>query len=252
MITSAANPKLKLARSVREGREPELLFIEGERLAEDAVLSGCKITLALHQAQPSSRAAAVLERLHGVEAWPVVNELLAAASDTKHTQGLILLAQRPRATLAAACAGALTLVLDAVQDPGNVGTLMRTAEAAGATGIVLLPGTADPWSPKVLRSAMGSAFRLPIASCSVEQLLAQGLSLIVTTGVDAIAHTALAWPEQAALVLGNEGNGISPQLMAAAQHRICIPMAGKVESLNVAAAGAVLMFEAARQRSLQA
>jgi RNA methyltransferase, TrmH family len=254
MITSAANARLKLARSVKEGREPGLIFIEGERLAEDAVLSGLPIQMAFHIANPTPRAAAVLERLAGVELLATEEKLLSSLADTTRTQGLILIAKRPETQLEQACAGQLTVVLDAVQDPGNVGTLMRTAEAAGATGMVLLTGTADPWSPKVLRSAMGSAFRLPLAQCGLREFMgfaeSQGIRLIVTTGVDAMAHTAMDWTQRCALILGNEGNGVCTELLQAAGARVCIPMAGAVESLNVATAGAVLLFEAARQRAL--
>lgn len=254
MITSAANPRLKLARSVKEGKEPELIFVEGERLCEDALLSGLKIQLVLHSSQPSARAEALLSRLPTVEQVAVQDALLQSIADTVKTQGLVLLAERPVATLTTALAGSLTLVLDAVQDPGNVGTLMRTAEAAGATGMVLLQGCADPYSPKVLRSAMGSTFRLPVAArITVPELLsscaAAGRALVCTTGIDAVLHTDYPWAQPTALVLGNEGNGICPDLLAASQARVCIPMQGAVESLNVAAAGAVLLFEAARQRA---
>jgi RNA methyltransferase, TrmH family len=253
MITSAANPKLKLARAVREGRKPGLLFVEGERLCEDAVLSGLQIELVLHSPQPSQRAAALLDRLTAVERLPVEAALLRSLADTVQTQGLVLLAHRPSAELAAAIKGHLTLVLDAVQDPGNVGTLIRTAEAAGATGVVLLEGSADPWTPKVLRSAMGSAFRLPLATkvnpdAFLAACTAARIPLVCTAGVDAVAHTAHQWSRPTALVLGNEGSGVRPSLLAACSTRVCIPMHGAVESLNVAAAGAVLLFEAARQR----
>jgi RNA methyltransferase, TrmH family len=255
MITSAANPKLKLARAVKDGREPELLFVEGERLCEDAVISGLQVRMVLHGSQPSARAQALLERLPQVEQVAVQDALLQAVADTVKTQGLVLLAERKVTPLAEALAGSLTVVLDAVQDPGNVGALMRTAEAAGATGMVLLRGCADAFSPKVLRSAMGSAFRLPLATqVTGEELLAAcavaGLAVVSTSGVDAVVHTQFDWVQPTALVLGNEGNGVCEGLLAASQARVCIPMQGAVESLNVAAAGAVLLFEAARQRSV--
>jgi RNA methyltransferase, TrmH family len=139
-----------------------------------------------------------------------------------------------------------------VQDPGNVGTLIRSAEAAGATGAVLLKGCADLFSPKVLRSAMGSAFRLPIAiGVSAAELLNQaqrsGLQLWSASGEDsAIPYTEVDWAQRMALILGNEGNGIQEPLLTSSHGQVYIPMAGMVESLNVATAGAVLLFERAR------
>jgi TrmH family RNA methyltransferase len=173
-------------------------------------------------------------------------------ADTVKTQGLILIAERRESTLQQACAGELTLVLDSVQDPGNVGALLRTAEAAGVGGIVLLEGCADPASPKALRSAMGSAFRLPVArGITAEDLLdhlaEHRIRAVVTAGVDAVRHTDFHWRQRIALILGNEGNGVRNTLLEACADRVCIQMKGSVESLNVAAAGAVLLFEAARQ-----
>jgi TrmH family RNA methyltransferase len=147
----------------------------------------------------------------------------------------------------------LFLGLDRVQDPGNMGTLIRTAEAAGVGGIVALGGSVDVFSPKVLRSSMGSAFRLPIlANATVEQLISlresHGLKIVAAAGEGEIDYTDYDWQQPTLLLLGNEGRGVDAALMSQCDARLRIPLLNGVESLNVAAAGAVMLFEAARQR----
>jgi TrmH family RNA methyltransferase len=145
------------------------------------------------------------------------------------------------------------LLLAGLQDPGNVGTLIRSAEAFAATGSLLLPGTASPWSPKALRASAGSAFRVPTIHASE----AEALDLFARHNISAIAAVARAGTpvseaplaRPCALLIGNEGAGLSETLLAAAAHRITIPMPGNVESLNAAIAGSLLLYEASRQRA---
>jgi TrmH family RNA methyltransferase len=183
---------------------------------------------------------------------------LASLSDTQHTQGIIALAERPAFSLPdlwpSQGQAALVIAFDRVQDPGNFGTLVRTAEAAGANGIIALAGCADAYSPKTLRSAMGSAFRLPIiSSASIDELFAgcseRCIQIIAAAGAASMAHTNYDWTQPTLLLLGNEARGVSDGLLSRCDAQIRIPMRPPVESLNVAAAGAVLLFEAARQRS---
>ncbi|MCA1964181.1 MAG: RNA methyltransferase, partial [Prosthecobacter sp.] len=243
---------------VRDGREPGLMFLDGLRLAEEALRSGLAIEAAF---AASGRAEARLLRLVealGQRMVPVFwtqAEVLHTLSDTVQSQGLVLIARRLALELGGFFQkkGSLYLALDRVQDPGNMGTLLRTAEAAGVDGVISLGGSVDLFSPKVLRSAMGAAFRLPVlvglAAEALPGVCAQhGLHLAAATGEGETDYTAHDWQTPTVLILGNEGQGVSPALLAACHSRLHIPLANGVESLNVAAAGAVLLFEAARQR----
>lgn len=257
-ITSSANERIKHARRVREGREPGLVFLDGLRLAEEALRSGLAVEAAFAAAgNTDERLLRLVEQL-GAGQTPVFwtqAEVLDTLCATVQSQGILLIARRPALETAAFFQkkGTLYLALDRVQDPGNMGTLLRTAEAAGADGVIALGGSVDVFSPKVLRSAMGSAFRLPIltglAAGDLPPLCQQhGLHLAAAAGGGGTDYAAHDWNPPTVLLLGNEGGGVSPGLLAACHSRVCIPMARGVESLNVAAAGAVLLFEAARQR----
>jgi TrmH family RNA methyltransferase len=256
-ITSASNERIKHARRVRDGREPGLIFIEGVRLAEEAVRSGLIIDTCFAVQCEESRQSELLAQFasQNVSVQFTTPEVLSALSDTVQSQGIILLAQRPMlsASVLSEASATLFLGLDRVQDPGNMGTLIRTAEAAGVGGIVALGGSVDVFSPKVLRSSMGSAFRLPIlANATVEQLISlresHGLKIVAAAGEGEIDYTDYDWQQPTLLLLGNEGRGVDAALMSQCDARLRIPLLNGVESLNVAAAGAVMLFEAARQR----
>lgn len=260
LITSPANERLKHARRVRDGREPGLIFVEGERLAEECLQANLALTACFHTAEPSARTRTILKEIEqrGCSSFAVAESLLATVSDTVNSQGLILIAERPAATLSLTLnlkdEAALVVCLDGVQDPGNFGTIVRTAEAAGASGVIALKGAADAFTPKTLRSAMGSAFRLPIATDVMpEEFLVQaraaGLKVIAAAGGGETVYSNFDWREPVALVLGNEANGVRGGLLEKCDARITIPMRAPVESLNVAAAAAVILFEAVRQRN---
>jgi TrmH family RNA methyltransferase len=258
-ITSASNEKIKHARKVREGRDTSLIFIEGLRLAEEAVQSGLVIEIAFLEIteQPSPRLTSLCQNLKeaGIPLFEITSELIRSLGDTVQSQGIILLAKRPQKELSKLLETdkPLLLGLDRIQDPGNLGTLIRTAEAAGVCGIFSLKGSTDAFSPKVLRSAMGSAFRLPlIEKAQREDLLAlqqnAGIKIVAAAGEGEMDYTDYNWKQPTLLLLGNEGQGVAPELMEQCDMRLRIPMHAGVESLNVAAAGAVMLFEAARQR----
>lgn len=260
LITSSTNERLKHARRVRDGREPGLIFVEGERLAEECLQANLPLTACFHAAEPSPRTQKILQEIEqrNCPAFAVTENLLATISDTVNTQGLILLARHPSATteevLRRKDEAALIVCLDGVQDPGNLGTILRTAEAAGAGGVVVLKGSADAFAPKTLRSAMGSAFRLPIATdVRPEEFLAQacaaGLKVVAAAGGGETVYSNFDWRQPVALVLGNEANGVRGKLLEKCDVRISIPMRAPVESLNVAAAAAAILFEAVRQRN---
>lgn len=257
MITSLANERLKHARRVRDGREPELIFVEGERLVEECLQAALPLVACFHEPEPSARTQAILAELQrrACPLYATTTAVLATLSDTVNPQGVVVLAQRPATGLAQMLMADQPLIvgLDAVQDPGNFGTIVRTAEAAGASGVVALKGSVDAFAPKTLRSAMGSAFRLPIVSSLTEiSLLAQaraaGLKVLATATTGAMLYDQFDWRQPALVVFGNEARGVSQALLEACDVQISIPLQAPVESLNVAAAAAAILFEATRQR----
>ena len=174
---------------------------------------------------------------------------LRGFADTETPQGVLAVAEIPRRALGdlAAADGDVVLLLDAVQDPGNFGTLVRTAEALGAAAVVSLPGTVDAWNPKAVRAAMGSSFRVPLVDAGWDEaepwLRAAGFRLLAAAGEGAPLGER---PARAALVLGNEGAGVGDETRRRADALVGIPLRGRAESLNVAAAGAILLHELLR------
>jgi RNA methyltransferase, TrmH family len=255
LITSSSNERVKHARRVREGRERDLIFVEGERLVAECVASPLKLHTCFTAAEPSAAQLTLLESI----TCPVLQlseSVLESLSDTTSTQGIIVIAERPFPQVDRLFEGKAPLVLglDRIQDPGNLGTLIRTAEAAAVNGIFSFAGSADAYAPKTLRSSMGSAFRLPILPDVsgvgvIETCRARGLKTVVATGDADLLHYNYDWRQPTLLILGNEGRGVSAEIMSACDHRVRIPLHTPVESLNVAAAGAAILFEAVRQRS---
>ena len=178
----------------------------------------------------------------------VDEDLLAYAADTETPQGLLFTCEMPETVQA--LPGARLLVLDGVQDPGNVGTILRTADAFGADALVLLPGCADPWSPKVVRSTMGACFRLPILSCTLDelkQLLGEKqIPLYATALREDTKDIRDADLRCAAVVIGSEGRGVSDAVLHQCEATLKIPMRERCESLNAAMAAGIVLWEAWR------
>lgn len=256
LITSPANERLKYARRVRDGREESFIFIEGERLIEECLQSNLAVEACFHSPELSPRAETILTELteRSCPSFATADAVMATISDTVNTQGLIVIAKRPAATLnQVLSSGSPIVCLDSVQDPGNFGTILRTAEAAGAKGVISLKGSVDAFAPKTLRSAMGSAFRLPIATdVSIEDFQAKtsasGLKTVATTADGETVYSNFNWQQPTVIIFGNEANGVSRDLLEQCDARISVPLCAPVESLNVAAAAAVVLFEAARQK----
>src|SRR5512134_228951 len=234
----------------RKGRRRRALTLaEGVRLVEEAVSAGVTIQGAIVTAALSdnARGAALLETL-ATRAVPIEEmgqREFAQLADTDTPQGVIAVIEPPRWTLAdlKPGRGAPVLVLDAVQDPGNVGTLLRTAFALGAAGAVLLKGTADLANPKVVRGAMGASFRLPAVAAEVAEFASWAAREHLTVWTAATDGTPLgrgSTPERLALVVGNEGAGVSDAVRALARQQVAIPLARGAESLNVAVAAGIL------------
>jgi TrmH family RNA methyltransferase len=256
LIESRQNPRVKELRAAlaRSGRTTSgLIAIEGEHLVAEAMRSHLRFA-SVFLREGYEPAFAIPENAEHLQ---LPADVFASAVSTEQPQGIAALVHPPAFSSATLFSGPapLILVLEALQDPGNVGTLMRSAEAFAASGVLLLPGTASPCNPKALRASAGSAFRVPAIAASEEEaleLLAQhNISPIAAVAREGtpIGEAPLAGP--CALLIGNEGAGLSETLLAAAAHRITIPMPGKVESLNAAIAGSLLLYEAARQRQQQ-
>ena len=262
VIVSRDNSLLRQARAVRDGKDESQIFVEGLRLCEEALRSGLEIHAAVYSDEiaKKERAAALLTELGKTEArlGEVSESLLATVSYTKTPQGMIVLAGRPvsgKETLAkAGVTPHLLVVLDGINNPVNVGAIVRSAEAAGATGVITTGNSSDPFSPKALRGAMGSAFRLPIWTgasfqealgwCAEQQVKPIGTHLKATK-----LHTEIDWKVPCALILGSESTGLAAEQVKMAAEEVKIPMYGSVESLNVGVAAAVILYEAARQRA---
>ena len=266
-ITSAANPLIRLTsavvhthrRAVKEG----LFTVEGLRLAETAASSDWKIrhVLVTERALSGERTRALVDTLiaRGTNAACVTEAIFSTIAETEHPQGIVLLMERKRGVLLdALCVrgqadAPLCIALDRVQDPGNVGTILRTADAVGASGVILLRGSADVYSSKVVRATMGAVFHVPfVLGVAAEELIhfAERTSIaLLAAACDAEARTHFAADlrRSALIVLGNEANGVSEEILHAAEH-IYIPMRGHAESLNVSAAATAILYEAFRQR----
>ena len=261
-ITSRDNSLLRRARAVRDGKITESIFIEGLRLCEEAHVSGLQIEAVIFSDQIArkERAASVIEQLSKVakSSASVSEKLLESISYTRTPQGIVVIAARPSSDELTFSpkqpARPLLVVLHEINNPVNVGAIVRTAEAAGATGVIATANTADPFSPKSLRGAMGSAFRLPIWSGEsyarvLDWCRSKNAQAIVADISGTRAYTAVNWRKSSALIFGRESSGLSPDEIASADQVVCIPMQGPTESLNVAVAAGIILFEAARQRA---
>jgi RNA methyltransferase, TrmH family len=263
-ITSRDNSLLRQARAVRDGKVDELIYVEGLRLAAEAVRSKLVLEAVIFSEQLASKekASATIDQIAKVSrrVASVSEKLLESISYTKTPQGIVVLAHRPEASeqrLAASLTKSpLLVVLHQINNPVNVGAILRTAEAAGATGIITTQNTSDPFSPKSLRGAMGSAFRLPIwrdASFSeaVDWLKGKGVAILGTAADAPVRHTDWDWMRGTALILGPESTGLKAGELQATDQTVSIPMHGDVESLNVSVAAGILLYEAGRQRSIE-
>lgn len=245
---------LTLARDLtrRKARDRSGLFVaEGVRTVEELVASPLRIVgaLACDLLDRTPRGAALAAQLHArdVEVVRVSEREFLSATDTEHPQGILAVAERPVQTLdgLALPATARLLVLDGIQDPGNVGTLLRTAAALGVQATLVLPGTVDPWNAKVVRSAVGIQFRHRTIPCTEETLVAfLGAAGIPLWGADAggTPVDALTPPPRLALAVGNEGAGLKTSVRDACAGLVALPMAPGVESLNVAVAAGIALY----------
>jgi TrmH family RNA methyltransferase len=270
-VTSRANPRVKQLRAAFGGNAKlsgGLVSIEGEHLLQEALRSG----LVFKTIFLSERRSAPEWVPGNVERMELSDEVFASAVDTRSPQGIAALLVPPVWSMGDACPPAeaggnapLLLIAAGIQDPGNLGTLIRSAEAFGATGVLTSAGTVDEWNQKALRASAGSVFRVPVVAVTPAEIAAlktrgvrlfaavaaeSGSNSVASGGGGAVVSVADADLAGAcALMIGNEGAGLSPELLALADASITIPTPGPVESLNAAVAGSLLLYEAARKRT---
>jgi len=260
-IKSRDNANLRFARRVRDGKESAYILVEGSRLSGEALTSGLSVRSCFisETFRPSASLASILMS-RNLESYVVSESLLGSISDTKTPQGIVLIAERPRekrlddlfSDPVTASQLPLWIFLNEVNNPSNLGAVVRTAEAAGARGILVSKHSADPFSPKALRASMGSAFRVPIVD-GVE--LKKHLKMIKEnkiriTAVDkdgGSSYLDVDWLAPRLLIFGSEAEGLHEDVLSLADETIKITTQASVESLNLAVSSGVILFEAKRQ-----
>lgn len=258
MITSLHNPKIQQIRALigrKQARDEARAFVvEGVRLAEETLAAGWRPSLVLVSSELNERGRAVVAEFsnQGVEVEKVDSHLFDSFSDTETSQGLLVVLSQH--ILAIPEPLDFVLIADRVRDPGNLGTLLRSAAAAGVQAVLLGPGTVDVFSPKVVRSGMGAHFRLPIYNLDWQAMLKichPRLKIYLAEAESGTTCWQLDLRQPVALVVGGEADGAGPEARQAADGQVKIPMPGKSESLNAAVAASILMFEIVRQRAGQ-
>jgi TrmH family RNA methyltransferase len=252
MITSLQNERVKLIHSLqtrpRTRRKEGKIVLEGARLVRDACQQGLVSEFVLYE--PTSVDSSLLMYLQdiGISPQPVNNEVMRHLSDTQQPQGVIGVFPMPSSQLPPELHR--LLILDAVRDPGNMGTILRTAGAAGVDAVILSPDCADPYNPKALRGGMGAHFRVPVSEMSWEGIAdyTRGLHLYLADSEGELRYDAVDWSQAWALIIGSEAHGAGDEASRLTRTRIYIPMAAKTESLNAAVAAGVILFEAVKHR----
>ncbi len=252
MITSKTNRKVKYVRSLyrRPVRQRERRFVaEGVRLVEEMTKAGQEPVFAFYCPGISSdaRALALVEKLRSsrAELEPVSEDVMRSMADTKTPQGILAVASVPELD---AGSSHLSLLLDGVRDPGNLGTILRSAEAAGVGQVITMQGTVDIYGPKVVRGAMGAHFRLPMkADCTWSDVgsMLEGRQVLLADARGDRHYYEIDWTQPSALIVGGEAHGPGAEARRVCTATVSIPMKGDVESLNVAVATSIILFEAA-------
>lgn len=249
IITSRANPLLTRVRKLnsrRSFRREEGSFVgEGPKLLSEALRWDAALEAVI--CAPGVSLQKLPERVRVVE---VADQLLSSIADTESPQGIVFLCRGKALGMPDRLAGGRYLVLDGVQDPGNVGAIWRTADAFGADGLILCNSCADPWNPKTVRATMGAVFRLPVYESSLEtaaERLAQAdISLYAAALREDTEDIRSVFLDRAAVIIGSEGRGVSQQALELCEKTIRIPMRARCESLNAAVAASVVLWEMAR------
>lgn len=261
IIRSRENKFLKHGKklNIRKFRQKDNEFlIEGIRFVEEAVFSGAHIKYCLlSESLKGDRVSKLMDNMKSknIDVYMVEDELIDEICDTKTPQGIAAVVERHEESADDIInRGTLLLIVDRIQDPGNLGTIIRTAHAAGVSGIILSNGTVDPYSPKVLRSTMGSIFNVPFTEFHdlpeiITKIKELGFKVYGSSLNGSIPYYDEVYSSKTAIIVGNEANGIDNEVIAQSDSLIKIPMPGGAESLNASVACGILLFEVARQRS---
>ena len=255
VITSSQNPRIKQVRALlgraKERREQNAFVVEGVRLVEEAETRAWTFRFVLYDQSLSERGSSLVEHLlsRGIDVEEVSDHLMKSLSDTETPQGILAVLEFNH--LPIPTSPNFLLIPDQIRDPGNLGTLLRTAAAAGVQAVFLPPEATDAFAPKVLRSGMGAHFRLAIQSMKWERIRRETKDLqVYLADMEATSCWETDLRQPVALIVGNEAEGASEEARELATQKISVPMPGEMESLNASVAGSVLMFEVVRQRGL--
>jgi TrmH family RNA methyltransferase len=250
-ITSLQNDRVKFVNQLqsraRIRRKEHKIVLEGTRLISDALLQNHRPHFVFYE--PNSVDYNLLAQVQETHAalYEVTREVMQHVSDTQTQQGMIAVFPIPEPALPSS--PQRVLILDAIRDPGNMGTILRTAGAAGVQVVILAPDCVDPYNPKVLRSGMGAHFRIPIIEAPWQEIRAYctDMQRYLAAGNGEKIHSEVDWTQAWALVIGNEAHGAGEKAETMSGERVAIPMATDTESINAAVAAGVILFEAQRQ-----
>lgn len=265
LISSKDNPQIKAAVKIRSGKVRDRIFVEGKRLSEEALGSGIPVRAAFFSRSflESGQERDLTQTFSrgSVAAFELSDSVFRVISDTPSPQGVALVCERPVHRLDDIMPKTgevpLILFLEGISNPGNLGAVIRTAEAAGATGVITSVGSVDAFGPAVLRGSMGASFRLPVVERTgvaeaCEWAKRKGIKVIATAANSDAIYTEADLTGPSMLVLGSEAHGFGDAVIERAAETIGIPMAKGVESLNLAVSAGIILFEARRQRDLHA
>lgn len=260
MITSDKNPKIQWLRALiehsKERKESNAFVVEGVRLVEEALRANIEIPLILYSKNLSARGLALIESVLSKETVieEIPPQMMSKIADTGSPQGIIAVVSNIEIVLPEKLD--FVLICDEIRDPGNLGTIFRSAHAAGVQSVFITPGTTDPFSPKVVRSAMGAHFHLPIRKLEWSQIAnlchtqPEPLTIFLASAKASLPYWQYDLKKPTALVIGGEAEGAADEANILADKLISIPMPGQMESLNASIAAGILIFEIVRQRSL--
>lgn len=267
MITSDSNAQLKnvtaLLKKSKERNEQKLFVVEGRKMFFEALLLQ-RVEKAFFSESFFNSNKELIETKcseaglvpDGLSFETVADNVFNKIAETVTPQGVLALVRMPAYSLEEICSTSRALVLlENLQDPGNLGTILRTAEAAGMDAVILSRDSVDVYNPKVVRSTMGSVFRVPFVytddfTAVVEELNRNGFNTIATHLSGKVSYTEADYSRKTAILIGNEGNGLTDEATAAASQKVIIPMSGHSESLNASVAAALMMYEVKRQGQL--
>jgi TrmH family RNA methyltransferase len=254
MITSTSNQWVKWVRNLQANRRErwrkKQFVMEGVRLAQEVITAEIQTELVLHTDQLTAKGRGQVNQLArlGAQVRLVSNPVMTACSDTENPPGILVVV--PFQELPIPAGMTLSLVADRIADPGNLGTMIRTAWAAGVEAIFLTNGCVDPYNPKVIRAAAGAHLRLPIIQAHPEEIVENlgDTELWLAEKEQGSDYSKVDWQKPSALIVGSEAHGVGEVLSSVVQNRVHIPLREEVESLNAAIAAGIILFEITRQR----